>query len=596
MTILSDSRQAARGESLEALPWRQLLGGTIVLVLAMLGMLGPRLFSQASLASFIERGACAELRAHCRVSGPIRAHLFPYPAIEAQDVTLALPDGRMEIHAAEARAELRALPLITGHISVNHLDLERAEIDLVAPPGGMRLLISANDAGATLLEAIAAADLAGNRLTRIGLDHSRLVIRSLSGNRGLAVEGLSALVALPQRGGDLFGQFEGLIDGEVARLHIAGPSLSEVTRSEGSSIKVDAMLGENWLSYRGRLAKAPDLVAAGTMEASLPSLRHVLSPLRGVSWPVFLPDMDFHLAGQAFITSRGADFENAEFTIGRAHFAGGMSLRMTGDGRPALSGTLAAPLVELTELPSLRPDQIMLPTFGRLPDIDLRLSVRRVRIGATRLGEIAAGLILADRRLDMTLSEGLEGEAGAKLHIVATPDTGGVAVKAQASSESIDFGALLSSFSPHPLLTGMGSFNLSLEGQGDNLDTLAHALSGKANLQLRKGVVSLPEVSAEPLASVGTENPLPVSPTPGARRFSEANFTGTVEHGIWTANDGWIGEGPSQIVVDGTVDVADRDIDLSFGAAGEAHTDPPWRLHAAGPWSGPRVWREFPAK
>jgi AsmA protein len=596
MTTLSDSRQATRGESLEALPWRQLLAGAVVLALAVLGAFGPRLLSQASLAAFIERGACAELHAHCRVRGPIRAQLFPYPAIEAQDVTLALPDGRTEIRAAEARAELRALPLIAGRISVNHVDLERAEIDLVAPPGGMRLLTSANDAGAAFLEAIAAADLAGNRLTRIGLDHSRLVIRSFSGNRGLAVEGLSALVALPQRGGDLFGHFEGLIDGEVARLLVAGPSLSEVTRSEGSSIKVDAMLGDDWLSYRGRLVKAPDLVAAGTMEVSLPSLRHALTPLRGVGWPAFLPDMDFHLAGQAFITSRGADFENAEFTIGRSHFAGGMSLRMTGDGRPALSGTIAAPLIEVAELPALRLDQIVLPTFGRLPDIDLRLSVRRVRIGATRLAEIAAGLILADRRLDMTLSEGLEGEVGAKLHVVATPDTAGVAVKAQASSESIDFGGLLSSFSPHPPLTGMGSFSLSLEGHGGNLDTLAHALSGKASVQLRKGIVSLPEVSEELVPPFGTEAPPAASPPLGARRFSEANFAGAVEHGIWTVNDGWIGEGPSQIVVDGTVDVADRDIDLSFSAAGERHSDSPWRLRAAGSWSAARVWRETPAR
>ena len=134
MTTLSDSRQATRGESLEALPWRQLLAGAVVLALAVLGAFGPRLLSQASLAAFIERGACAELHAHCRVRGPIRAQLFPYPAIEAQDVTLALPDGRTEIRAAEARAELRALPLIAGRISVNHVDLERAEIDLVAPP------------------------------------------------------------------------------------------------------------------------------------------------------------------------------------------------------------------------------------------------------------------------------------------------------------------------------------------------------------------------------------------------------------------------------------------------------------------------------
>ena len=160
---------------------------------------------------------------------------------------------------------------------------------------------------------------------------------------------------------------------------------------------------------------------------------------------------------------------------------------MTADGRPSLSGTIAAPLVEFGDLPSLRPEQIVLPTFGRLPDLDLRLSVRRVEIGATRLDAVAAGFILADRRLDLTLSEGLEGEAGAKLHLVATPDEEGVAVKAQASSESIDIGALLSSFSPHPLLTGMGGFSLSLEGHGGNLDTLAHALSGKASLQMQQG-------------------------------------------------------------------------------------------------------------
>ena len=351
MTTVSESRQMTRGEGLEVWPWRQVLGGVIVLVLAMLGTLAPRLFTQASLAALIERSACAELRAQCRVSGPIHAHLFPYPTIEARDITLVLPGGRAEIHAAEANVELRALPLITGRLSVNHLDLERAEIDIVAPPGGMRLLTSANDAGAALLEAVAAADLVGNRLTRLGLDHSRLVIRSMSGNRGVAVEGLSALVVLPQRGGEFFGDFQGLIDGELARLHIAGPSLPEVTRSEGSSVKVDAMLGRNWLSYRGRLVKAPDLVAAGTLEASLPSMKHALGRLRGVGWPAFLPDTDFHIAGQSFITSRGADFENTEFTIGRSHFTGGMSLRMTADGRPAFSGTIAAPLIELAELP-----------------------------------------------------------------------------------------------------------------------------------------------------------------------------------------------------------------------------------------------------
>ncbi|MBV9114325.1 MAG: hypothetical protein JOY67_16035 [Hyphomicrobiales bacterium] len=592
MTTLSDSRQVRRAKSLEAAPWRQLVGGAFVLIVAVLGTMTPRLFSQATLASFIEKDACAELGAHCRVGGPVRAHLFPYPAIDVQEVTFSLDNGRMAIHAAHAMAELRALPLIAGRISVNHLDLEGAQIDILAPAEGMRLLTSANDAGSALFEAIAVADRAGDRLTRVGVDHSRLVIRSGAAKSGIQVEAFSALVALPQHGGEFFGYLKGAIGGEVGELHIAGPSLSAVTRSEGSAVKVDALLGQNWLSYRGRLVKAPDLVVAGTLEASFPSVRHLFSAEHGLSWPPWLSDMDFHLAGQAFLTSRGADFENTEFTVGHSHFAGGVSLRTTSDGRASLSGTVATPLIELPDLSLLRPREIVLPAFGQLPDLDLRMSVRRVRIGTTRLDAIAAGLILAERRLDMTLSQGTEGEAGAKVHVIATPEAGGVAVKAQASSENIDFGAFLSSFSPHPLLTGTGSFNLSLEGRGSTLDALAHALNGKANLQVRKGVVSLPDVGAEPLASIESANPLVTSLPPATRRFSEANFAGAVEHGTWTVSEGWIGEGTSQIAVDGTVDVADRDIDLSFSVPGEAHADPPWRLHAAGPWSGPSVWRQ----
>ena len=109
---------------------------------------------------------------------------------------------------------------------------------------------------------------------------------------------------------------------------------------------------------------------------------------------------------------------------------------------------------------------------------------------------------------------------------------------------------------------------------------------------MRKGVVSLPDVGSETLASVGTANPNPTSPTLGSRRFSQADFAGPVEHGVWTLNQGSIGESPSQIAVSGTVDVVDQDLDLSFSAAGEAHTDPRWTLRVAGPWSGPSVWRK----
>jgi AsmA protein len=492
-------------------------------------------------------------------------------------------------------AELRALPLLAGRVSIDHLNLSRAEIDIVAPPGGMRLFASADGAGSALVDAIAAADRLGDRLTRIGLDRSRLVIRSKASNRSLVVEGVSALAAWPQGGGDLFAHFTGSIAGEATELRVEGPSLAELTRTEGSPISVNAVLGENWLSYRGRLVKAPDLVAAGTMEANLPSAKRLFSPLGALSWPSWLPDTAFHVRGPVFVTSRGVDFESAEFTIGRSRFAGGMSLRMAADGRPSLSGTIAATLVEFGDLSPVRPELVTLPAFGLLPDLDLRMSARRVRVGGTRFDAIAVGLILADRRLDLTVSQGLEGEAGAKLHIVATPDAKGIAIKAQAASESIDVGSVLSSLSSRPVLTGTGSFNLALEGRGGNLDALQRTLSGKAALQMKKGVLSLPPPGAEPAASVAADDPsAEATPPPAPRRFTEANFAGALERGVLTMTEGWIGEGTSQIDIDGTVDVADRSIDLMFSGPGEAHADARWRLRATGPWSAPTVWRPPP--
>ncbi|MBV8426072.1 MAG: hypothetical protein JOZ88_02415, partial [Hyphomicrobiales bacterium] len=47
----------------------------------------------------------------------------------------------------------------------------------------------------------------------------------------------------------------------------------------------------------------------------------------------------------------------------------------------------------------------------------------------------------------------------------------------------------------------------------------------------------------------------------------------------------------SQIAVDGSIDVADQKIDVSFSGPGETHADPPWRLRATGPWSKPTVSR-----
>jgi len=577
----------------DSVPWRS-IGAVLAIILGLAAaILVPRLAPRAALAALVESRVCPELGIACRVTGPIHARLFPYPAIEAKGLSLSLPDGKTTLSTARIVAELRALPLLIGRLRVNHIDLAGAEIDIAAPPGGLRLLASADGAGAALVDALIAAERAGSRLTEISLDRSRIVLHSEAPRRSLALEAVSGAAFWPQ-GGDLSAHFAAFIGGEAADLRIDGPSLTDITRTAGSPIAVNAVYGEDQLSYRGRLVKAPDLVAAGRVEAVLPSAKRLIRPLRSLAWPPWLPDAYLHVGGQAFATSRGVDFENAEFTIGRSHFSGGMSLRVTPDGRPSLSGTVASALVELGDFAVPRPEQVPLPTFSQLPDLDLRMSARRVMINGTRLDNVAAGLILADNRFDLAVSQGVPGEAGGKLRIVATPDEDGVAVKAQVSADNVDIGSVMASLAAHPGLSGAGGFSVALDGRGEDLAALMRSLAGKASLQLKKGALSLGG-EGEPVASIAGSAAGEGPSATLSRRFTEASFVAIAERGVLTLTDGRVGEGATQVVVVGRLDLAERSVDLSLGGAGEAQGDAPWRLRLTGPWAAPALRRPMPA-
>jgi AsmA protein len=218
----------------------------------------------------------------------------------------------------------------------------------------------------------------------------------------------------------------------------------------------------------------------------------------------------------------------------------------------------------------------------------LRLSIRRLIVRNTSFEAVAAGLILADARLDLTLSQGLPRQSGGKLRLVATPDDEGLSVKTQVSGENVDIGAIMSALSPRPALSGTGAFTLNLEGRGAEVATLLRSLSGKASLLMKAGLLSL-DSEGTPVASVAaSEASAPVA----ARRFSEASFAGIAERGVLTLTEGRIGTGASQVLIDGRIDVGDRGLDLSLSGVDGAKPDSAWHLRAVGPWGAPALWRE----
>jgi len=570
----------------EAMPWRPLLVILLVLLVGAVAIVGPRLVSPALLAALVQSRLCPELGIECRIDGPISARLLPFPAIEASAVHISVPQRKVVVSADRIFAELRALPLLAGRISVNHLELSHAVIGIAAPPGGMRLFTTAEGAGNALVDAILAAHRQGYRLTRVSLDRSRVTLGSESGKHDVVLEAVSGWAAWPQAGGPLFAQATGSLAGQAFSLRAEGPDLEDLKRAGGSPTFIHIGFGANWLTYRGRLVKAPDIVVAGALEAMLPSAKRAAQSLRGLKWPAWLPDVTLHVVGQAFATARGVNFENTEFIIGRSRFSGGLSLRMTPDGRPSFSGTVAAASIEFADLSSLRLEQMSLPSFGRLPDLDLRMSARRVLLGGNSLEGVAAGLILADRRLALSLSFASVDDSGAKLRLVATPDEDGIALKLQASSEKLDIASFLSGLSIPSGLAGIGSFAFSFEGRSEDLARLVHSLSGKASLLMRKGALSVAESLLTPASDTGSAAVEAMS-----RKFSEASFAGVAERGVLALTEGRLGEGAGRINVGGSLDLAARRLDLLLGAGGEGTGEAPWRLRLTGPWSAPTLGR-----
>jgi hypothetical protein len=552
------------------------LGLVALAVLIAAALVGPFFIANSSLAAFVEKGVCPEFGATCHVEGELHVRLLPYPAIDAAGLTAKLDGGRVSIAAEQASAELRVLPLLLGRFTISQLNLGGARIEVAAPPEGMRLLATADDAGAALLDEMAVLDGVRDRPSRIVVRRSKLTVAHALAGAPLVVDELAVAAAWPRHGGAISAHIAGHIGAEALAVSLDGPSLVELGRTEGSHVSLGAILGGNTMSFAGRLVKTGDLVVAGAMQMGLPSLKVVARALGHPGWPPWLSDMPMSFDGSVFVSSRGVDIDGADLRLAHSGFSGVLSLRTTSDGRPALMGTLAAASVNIGDLAHIVHGDVVLPDLARMPDLDLRLSVRRLATKKTSISGVAIALILAERRLDLTVSHGTPGASGGRLRVIATPGDRGLVVKGQLATENSDIAAALSAVAIHAGLAGSGSIAANLDARGTDVEELARSAAGRMSLRMKEGSLSL------------------ALPTGGsvARRFDEASFAGSVKNGILDLDEGRVGGGEGQIKVTGRLDIPHRSLDLSFEKPQGSADDPPWRLRASGSWSQPVVRRD----
>ena len=448
------------------------------------GLLGTRSWTLA--LGRVERHAihAVEQRTGFAVTSLERVEfaVLPLPRISLSGVGFAQRDGSISGQALRLRGFLRLLPLLTGQIDFDRIDLVGPQLDIAVPAGSE-----------SVIDWLAPPLAELEKLTT----QSRIVIRagSLFLRAGGAIQSVVRDVDL------VIGARE-----RNQPFSVAGAFNWRGTKTEvnlvwpviGGSAKasLSAMSPLLKLRFDGTRSGPDEPFVTGTLSLSAPSLPRLLgwfgenSRLADALGAVSL-NADLRLKPHE------ASFNNAAISLDGERLDGVMKLAEA-DGRMALSGTLAGSTLDLGRMI----ERLPLPAIDgsdRSPfelegwtgrDVDLRISVDAARLKGARLADVATYVLVKRGRFETGLLRAAAYGGTLKGRLLAMAAPAGVDVKIQAAVDKVNLGQAGADVPALSRLSGTGGMQLALDGAGRSFAELVGALSGRAGVQLRQGEIT----------------------------------------------------------------------------------------------------------
>lgn len=336
-----------------------------------------------------------------------------------------------------------------------------------------------------------------------------------------------------------------------------------------------------------------------TRVRSLSALRRLL----GASSERLLADDALSVDGK--IQTKGAmvSLSESRFQIAGQTFDGALTLS-SGNGRDAISGTLAAD--------SLRIDPLLPAAFTPLDDaggwssrpfafgppadlnLDLRISIAHAEWHGHHIEDAAGSLMCRDGRLNAKLLDATAYQGALQGELTLASGPAGLAADLSGSIADADLGAAFADFG-WSAYRGHGGLKFSLRSSGASPAASIASLAGTASLDLQAGLVE--GVNVEEAMRRSQRRPIDVSRdmASGQTAFSAAQAQFTVSGGIATITSGRV-EGPGAVLaVEGSFDLAGRQLHARMVAAqADAQGAPSadgarLTIVLSGPWSAPAV-------
>ncbi len=521
--------------------------------------------------------------------------LFPSGTVRFRNVLLGDDrTGEPAVAADELTARLRYFPLLAGRIEIADVTLVRPVINVTFSAGGQSnwsgLIVS-------LAHALQPDPDRTASFSEIGIQDGTVIVHDAGKDATERLENVEFQVAWPSisRSFGANGHFVWRDEPVEASLTLSD-FLAALT-GDRSGVKVRLTSAPLDLAFDGAASDQPTLKIEGTLGVESASLRDAMR-WTGKSRLPFGGFGRFALRAQTSITAGVASLSNVNVELDGNSAEG--ALTVATDGHRLVQGTLAADALDLT--PYVSGVQLIARNennWAQLPialdgfndfNLDLRLSAASMKIGDAQLGRTAVAATMHDGKLDVTIgeSQAFGGVAKGTLGIANADD--GVAVASHMQFLDVDLESCLGQIFGVRRLQGRGNLAVNLDGSGDSVLAVTHALNGTATLAAQSG--ALTGIDVEQLLRRLERHPLSGNGDfrTGRTPYDHLVINLKVDHGVVSVDDMHI-DGPTvRLAVAGQASVPTRDLDLkgvatlvSSGTADEF--DLPFVVQ--GPWDDP---------
>ncbi|MGX5733366.1 AsmA family protein [Bosea thiooxidans] len=529
-------------------------------LLTVLGLFGLQSWDVA--VGRVERRAVAAIEEKTGfVVGTIeRAEIafLPLPRISLSQVGFSQRDGALAGKAARIRAHLRLLPLLSGRISFDRIDLVAPQIDVAVPAGsGVAEWLAPPLAELERLRSQSKIVVQGGSLFLRAGSAIQSVVRDLN----LVIDERSLNEPL-----DLSGSltWRGVPTEVGLRWPMIGGSAKAALSATSPLLK---------LRFDGTRSGPGEPVINGLLALSTPSVPQLLGWF-GEDSRLAAALGALTLSAELQLKPHEASFNNAVASLDGERLDGVLNLTES-NGRFALAGTLAGATLDfgrlIDRLPIAAVDAADTSPFdldgwtGR--EIDLRISVDAARLHGARLNDVATYLLIRKGRFETGLLRAATYGGSVKTRLLAVNAPAGVDVKLQAGFEKVNLAQAAGDLPQLARLSGTGSFQLALDGAGRNFDELLGSFAGRANLSLRQG--ELAGVAFAELMRRAERTPSQALRDwrQGKTPFESLNVNASVGGGLFALNEAQMNGQNYRFSLAGTASLRSRILDMTASLA-----------------------------